>query len=87
MAKPVDQPPLGDDLHPGADARGAGAEPHQAKIAVFKCFKYPADQVSVSICPCKSLTCRTDTFAVSDNPGWLAFLLAEISRRDRERHL
>ena len=31
------------DLHPRADAGGAGADPHQAEIAVLKCFEDPAD--------------------------------------------
>jgi hypothetical protein len=35
-------------LHPGADAGGASANPHQAKVAVAKCFKDPADQSSAS---------------------------------------
>jgi hypothetical protein len=34
---------LRDDLHPGADAGGAGANPHQAEIAILKRFKDPAN--------------------------------------------
>ena len=49
MAEPVDQPALRHDLHPGADAGGAGANPHQAEIAVLKCFKNPANQSGVSV--------------------------------------
>ncbi len=48
VAEPVDQPALRHDLHPGADAGGAGAKPHQAEIAILKCFKDPANHLSVS---------------------------------------
>src|ERR1039457_2832554 len=44
VAEPVNQPALRDDLHPGADAGGAGANPHQAEIAILKCFKNAANQ-------------------------------------------
>ena len=57
MAQPVDQPALRHDLHPGADAGGAGADPHQAEIAILKCFKDPANQISVSVGSAKSVTC------------------------------
>jgi hypothetical protein len=36
------------DLHPGADAGSASANPHQAKIAVAKSFEDPADQANAS---------------------------------------
>jgi hypothetical protein len=36
VAQAVNQPTLGYDLHPGADAGGAGAEPHQAEIAILE---------------------------------------------------
>ena len=49
MAEAIDKPALGDDLHPGADAGGAGADPHQAKIAILKCFENPANQRGVSV--------------------------------------
>ena len=42
MAQPVDQPALRHNLHPGANAGRTGTEPHQAEIAILKCFKYPA---------------------------------------------
>ena len=45
VAQPVDQPALRHDLHPGADAGRAGAKPHQAEIAILKCFKDPADHL------------------------------------------
>ena len=38
-----DQPALRRDLHPRADAGRAGAHPHQAEVAVLKCFEDPAD--------------------------------------------
>ena len=44
VAEAIDQPALGHDLHPGADARGAGADPHQAEIAIMKCFEDPANR-------------------------------------------
>jgi hypothetical protein len=47
MAEAIDQPALGHDLHPGADAGHAGAEPHQAEIAIMKCFEDPAKKRSV----------------------------------------
>ena len=34
-----DQPALSDDLHPGADGGGAGANPEEAKIAVMESLK------------------------------------------------
>jgi hypothetical protein len=45
VAEPVDQPSLGDDLHPGANAGGAGANPHQTEIAILECFKDPAEDL------------------------------------------
>ena len=42
MAQAIDEPALGHDLHPGADARGAGTDPHQPEIAIMKCFEYSA---------------------------------------------
>ena len=38
----VDQPALRDDLHPGADAGRARADPHQAEVAILKSFEDPA---------------------------------------------
>ena len=38
-----DEPALREDLHPGADTGGTGAYPHQAEIAILKCFEDPAD--------------------------------------------
>src|ERR1700739_4852787 len=56
MTEPVDQPALRDNLHPGADAGCAGAKPHQAKIAILKCFEDSADHLR--LCgPSRSLTC------------------------------
>ena len=49
VAEPVDQPALRHDLHPGANAGGAGAKPHQAEIAILKCFKDPANHLAVSV--------------------------------------
>ena len=44
MAQAIDEPALGDDLHPGADTGGAGADPHQAEIAILKCFENSAQR-------------------------------------------
>ena len=41
MAQAIDKPALRHDLHPGANAGGAGADPHQAEIAILKCFEDP----------------------------------------------
>src|SRR5262249_4699246 len=41
MAEPIDEPALGDDLHPGANAGNAGPKPHQPEVTVGKCFEYP----------------------------------------------
>jgi hypothetical protein len=65
VAEPVDQPALGYDLHPGADAGGAGANPHQAEIAILKCFKDPGNQYGVLEGPRKSLTCGSASADVS----------------------
>src|ERR1700722_1910564 len=56
VAEPVDKPALRHDLHPGADAGGAGAKPHQAKIAILKCFEDAANSVNWHS-PSKSVTC------------------------------
>src|ERR1700686_2040788 len=45
VAEPVDQPALRLNLHPRADAGSAGPNPHQAKIAILKCFKNPANHL------------------------------------------
>ena len=37
------EPALGGNLHPGADAGGAGAYPHQAEVAILKSFEDPAN--------------------------------------------
>src|SRR5580698_6888692 len=42
MAQPVNQPALRHDLHPGANTRRTRPNPHQAEIAVLKCFEYSA---------------------------------------------
>ena len=42
MAQPVNQPALRHNLHPGTNTRGTGPDPHQAKIAIVKCFEYSA---------------------------------------------
>ncbi len=39
MAQAIDEPALRHNLHPGADAGGAGAEPHQTEITIVKCFE------------------------------------------------
>src|SRR5882762_7409847 len=44
VADAINEPALGHDLHPGADAGGASANPHKAKVAVAKRFEDPADQ-------------------------------------------
>src|SRR5438034_9132428 len=44
MAQTVNEPSLRDDLHPGADTGGTGADPHQAEIAILKCFEYSAQR-------------------------------------------
>src|SRR5947209_3656793 len=43
MAQLPDQPALRHDLHPRADAGGARPHPHQAEVAVLKCFEDPAE--------------------------------------------
>src|ERR1700722_1924705 len=55
VAQAIDEPALGYDLHPCADAGRAGADPHQAKITILKCLKDPADHSDVLIGPRKSL--------------------------------
>jgi hypothetical protein len=40
MAQAVNEPSLCDDLHPGANARSARPDPHQAEISVLKCLEY-----------------------------------------------
>src|ERR1700733_13193123 len=47
MAQAVDEPALRDDLHPGADGGGAGADPHKAKIAILKSFEDSAQRRSL----------------------------------------
>jgi hypothetical protein len=42
MAQAVDEPALRHDLHPGADTRSTGAKPHQAEVAILKCFENSA---------------------------------------------
>jgi hypothetical protein len=49
VTEPVDEPALRDDLHPGADAGSTGSKPHEAEIAILKCFKDSADQSGVSM--------------------------------------
>jgi len=44
IGKPVDEPRLSDELHPGSDARGTGAQPHQPEIAVFECSENALEQ-------------------------------------------
>ena len=44
MTQPVDEPALGDDLHPGANTGRTGADPHQAEISILKCFEYSAQR-------------------------------------------
>jgi hypothetical protein len=43
MAHLPDQPALRQQLHPGADGGGEGADPHQAKIPIMKSFEDPLD--------------------------------------------
>src|SRR6185436_12778797 len=45
--KIVNQPALRQRLHPGADAGGARAEPHQPKIAILEGFENATEQVLV----------------------------------------
>jgi hypothetical protein len=49
MAEPVDEPALRHDLHPGANAGSASTDPHEAKIAIFKCFEDPPNHPIVSM--------------------------------------
>ena len=49
MAQTIDQPALGHDLHPGTDAGGTGANPHQPKIAVLECLKKLANARSLQL--------------------------------------
>ena len=44
MTEAVDQPALGHDLHPGADAGSAGADPHQAEVAILEGFENSAQR-------------------------------------------
>jgi len=44
MAQPVNQPALRHDLHPCADTRRTGADPHQPEIAILKCFEDSAQR-------------------------------------------
>jgi hypothetical protein len=39
VANLPDQPALGEHLHPGADGGCARADPHEAEVAVLKCFE------------------------------------------------
>src|SRR5208283_4276781 len=75
MAESVDEPALRHNLHPGADAGSAGANPHQAKIAILKCFKNPANQMNVLPGrPRKSLTCG--------HVNWCKLLLPGVQCND-----
>jgi hypothetical protein len=47
MTQPIDQPRLRHNLHPRANAGGAGANPHQTKIAVVKCLENSGDQSNI----------------------------------------
>src|SRR5262249_48293568 len=44
VTEAVNQPALRHNLHPGTNAGSAGANPHQAEIAILKCLEDPADQ-------------------------------------------
>ena len=43
VGKLEDEPALGGNLHPRANAGGAGAYPHQAEVAILKSFEDPAN--------------------------------------------
>jgi hypothetical protein len=52
MAQPVDEPSLRDDLHPRADARHAGADPHETEIAIVKGFEDSAERRGLDLVGC-----------------------------------
>ena len=75
MAQPIDQPALRHDLHPGADTGRAGANPHQTEIAILKCFKYPAKELTSPCAP------RVSGVALlSSHEPLLAFLDSRAAR-------
>src|SRR5215471_3006072 len=39
MTQTIDEPALRYDLHPGANARGAGTDPHQPEVTIMKRLK------------------------------------------------
>jgi hypothetical protein len=45
VAQLVNQPGLRDDLHPRADGGHAGADPHEAEVAVLKRLENPSKHV------------------------------------------
>ena len=49
MADPVNEPSLGNNLHPGANAGGAGPHPHQAEISILECFEDSAERRSLHV--------------------------------------
>src|SRR5271165_1782571 len=66
MAQAIDKPALRHNLHPGANAGGAGTEPHQTEITIVKCFEYPAKGRSLHVLG----VCRPDSiFAWPTLPG------------------
>jgi hypothetical protein len=77
VAQAINEPALRHDLHPGADAGGAGADPHQAEITILECFKDPANQAGVSVglkktnIPGSALKVSTDLIIVVVLSAWM----------------
>jgi hypothetical protein len=64
----VNQPALRHNLHPRADAGGAGTDPHETEIAILKCFKDPADDDCRSHADSRNVTCGS-AFAKPGRPA------------------
>ena len=56
MTQAVNEPALRDDLHPCPDAGECRRNPHQAKVAILKSFKDPADHAGVTMYPRRKRT-------------------------------
>jgi hypothetical protein len=52
MAQAINQPSLRDDLHPRADARHAGTDPHKTEIAVVKGLEDSAERRGLDLVGC-----------------------------------
>jgi hypothetical protein len=49
VAEIIDEPTLGDDLHPAADAGGTSANPHQAEVAILKSLEDATNQQGITV--------------------------------------